>query len=59
MASRYVRLKVLKNKKPKQYALAHKYFIFLGKRTKSRYKDLTTFTNKNGQLKTYRRSKVV
>ena len=30
----YVRLKVLKNKKPKQYALAHKYFTFLGKRTK-------------------------
>jgi len=29
-----VRLKVLKNKKPKQYALANKYFIFLGKRTK-------------------------
>jgi hypothetical protein len=38
----YVRLKVLKNIKPKQYALAKKYFIFLGKRTKldekSRYK---------------------
>jgi benzoyl-CoA reductase/2-hydroxyglutaryl-CoA dehydratase subunit BcrC/BadD/HgdB len=37
-----VRLKVLKNKKPKQYALANKYFNFLGKRTKleepSRYK---------------------
>ena len=37
-----VRLKVLKNKKPEQYALANKYFIFLGKRTKlddtSRYK---------------------
>jgi hypothetical protein len=30
----YVRLKVLKNKKPNQYALAKKYFIFLGKRTK-------------------------
>ena len=30
----YVRLKVLKDKKPKQYALAHKYFTFLGKRTK-------------------------
>ena len=29
-----VRLKVLRNKKPKQYALANKYFIFLGKRTK-------------------------
>jgi len=38
----YVRLKVLKNKKPNQYALAKKYFTFLGKRTKleekSRYK---------------------
>jgi len=38
----YVRLKVLKNKKPKQYALANKYFTFLGNRTKleekSRYK---------------------
>jgi len=37
-----VRLQVLKNKKPKQYALANKYFTFLGKRTKlnetSRYK---------------------
>jgi hypothetical protein len=30
----YVRLKVLKHKKPKEYALANKYFIFLGKRTK-------------------------
>jgi len=30
----YVRLKVLRNKKPKQYALAKKYFTFLGKRTK-------------------------
>jgi len=30
----YVRLKVLKNKKPKQCALANKYFTFLGKRTK-------------------------
>jgi hypothetical protein len=38
----YVRLKVLKHKKPKEYALAKKYFIFLGKRTKlgenTRYK---------------------
>jgi hypothetical protein len=37
-----VRLKVLRNKKPKQYALANKYFTFLGKRTRlketSRYK---------------------
>ena len=30
----YVRLKVLRNIKPQQYALANKYFIFLGKRTK-------------------------
>jgi hypothetical protein len=30
----YVRLKVLRNKKPNQYALANKYFTFLGKRTK-------------------------
>ena len=29
-----VRLKVLKNKKPDQYALANKYFNFLRKRTK-------------------------
>ena len=29
-----VRLKVLQSKKPKQYALANKYFKFLGKRTK-------------------------
>lgn len=38
----YVRLKVLRNKKPQQYALANKYFTFLGKRTKleenARYK---------------------
>ena len=37
-----VRLQVLQGKKPKQYALANKYLIFLGKRTKteekSRYK---------------------
>ena len=34
-----VRLKVLKNIKPQQYALANKYFIFLGKRTKLAEKD--------------------
>ena len=34
-----VRLKVLRNKKPKQYALANKYFTFLGKRTKLEEKD--------------------
>ena len=46
-----VRLKVLRHKKPKQYALANKYFIFLGKRTnleeKARYK-LSFENNKNG-----------
>ena len=38
----YVRLKVLKNKKPEQFVLANKYFNFLGTRTtleeKERYK---------------------
>lgn len=34
-----VRLKVLKHKKPQQYALANKYFKFLGKRTKLDEKD--------------------
>ena len=34
-----VRLEVLKSKKPKQYALANKYFKFLGKRTKLSEKD--------------------
>jgi hypothetical protein len=34
-----VRLKVLQNKKPKQYALANKYFNFLGKRTKLEEKE--------------------
>ena len=34
-----VRLKVLKSKKPNQYALANKYFKFLGKRTKLNEKD--------------------
>ena len=29
-----VRLKVLKDKKPKEYNLSRRYFIFLGKRTK-------------------------
>ena len=29
-----VRLRILRNKKPEQYALANKYFTFLGKRTK-------------------------
>ena len=35
----YVRLKVLRDKKPQQYALANKYFLFLGKRTKLAEKD--------------------
>jgi len=39
-----VRLRVLKNKKPKQYALAHKYFTFLGKRTKLEENDRYTLT---------------
>ena len=34
-----VRLEVLKSKKPRQYALANKYFKFLGKRTKLSEKD--------------------
>ena len=34
-----VRLKVLQSKKPKQYALANKYFKFLGERTKLSEKD--------------------
>ena len=34
-----VRLKVLQDKKPKQYALANKYFEFLGQRTKLNEKD--------------------
>lgn len=43
----YVRLKVLKNKKPKQFALANKYFIFLGKRTKLEEKDRYKFSFEN------------
>ena len=34
-----VRLQVLKNKKPKQFSLANKYFHFLGKRTKLEEKE--------------------
>jgi hypothetical protein len=34
-----VRLEVLKSKKTQQYALANKYFKFLGKRTKLSEKD--------------------
>ena len=43
----YVRLKVLKNKKPKEYALASKYFTFLGKRTKLEEKSRYKYTFKN------------
>jgi hypothetical protein len=32
----YVRLKVLKDKKPKEYALSKKYFKFLKERTKEK-----------------------
>lgn len=39
-----VRLEVLKNKKPKEYALANKYFKFLGKRTKLDEKDRYNFS---------------
>ena len=39
-----VRLEVLKNKKPKEYSLANKYFKFLGKRTKLDEKDRYKFS---------------
>jgi hypothetical protein len=39
-----VRLRVLRNKKPKQYALANKYFTFLGKRTKLEEDDRYTLS---------------
>jgi len=35
----YVRLKVLKNKKPKEFKLSQKYFKFLGKRSKINIKN--------------------
>ena len=35
----YVRLKVLRDKKPQQFNLANKYFHFLGKRTKLKDKE--------------------
>jgi hypothetical protein len=38
-----VRLKVLKNKKPKEYELANKYFNFLQKRTKLEENDRYKF----------------
>ena len=43
----YVRLKVLRAIKPQQYALANKYFIFLGKRTKLAEKDRYKLTFNN------------
>ena len=41
-----VRLKVLKNKKPKQFSLSNKYLFFLGKRTKLQEKERYNFTFK-------------
>lgn len=41
-----VRLRVLKNKKPKQYQLAHRYFQFLSKRTKLSEQDRRKLTFK-------------
>ena len=35
----YVRLKVLKDKKPKEFKLSEKYFKFLGERTKKKTKE--------------------
>ena len=35
----YVRLKVLKNKKPKEFKLSERYFKHLGKRSKIKHKD--------------------
>ena len=43
----YVRLKVLKEKKPKQYSLAKNYYIFLGKRTKLQEKSRYNLSFKN------------
>jgi len=40
----YVRLKVLRYKKPAQFALAKKYFNFLGKRTKLEEESRYTFS---------------
>ena len=41
-----VRLEVLKDKKPEQYALSKRYFEFLGKRTTLKNIDRYTFTFK-------------
>jgi phosphatidylethanolamine-binding protein (PEBP) family uncharacterized protein len=48
----YVRLKVLRNKKAKQYALANKYFNFLGKRTKLEEKERYKLSFTDGKNKT-------
>jgi hypothetical protein len=42
-----VRLQVLRNKKPKQFNLANKYFHFLGKRTKLEEKERYKFSFEN------------
>ena len=43
----YVRLKVLKKKKPKEFKLSEKYFKFLGKRTKLKtFKERKSFAFK-------------
>ena len=43
----YVRLKVLKNKKPEEFELSEKYFKFLGKRSKIKdFKDRKKLTFK-------------
>ena len=45
-----VRLKVLRIKKPKQFALANKYFIFLGKRTKLDEKDRYKYSFEDSKI---------
>jgi hypothetical protein len=45
-----VRLKVLRNKKPKQFSLANKYFHFLGKRTKLEEKERYKISFENNTL---------
>ena len=45
-----VRLKVLRNKKPKQFSLANKYFHFLGKRTKLEEKERYKLSFENNTL---------
>ena len=41
---------VLKNKKPKQFDLTNKYFIFLGKRTKLEEKDIYKLSFENNAV---------